>query len=99
MPGNRLWYLVSYDIGDPLRLRRTHKLLKGYGATIQFSVFRCRLSVRQLERLRWELERVLAPEDGLMIVRLCAGCVAHLVVRNPRTTWDFDEEPRFQIVS
>ncbi len=98
MSGSRLWHLVSYDVRDPIRLRRTHKLLKGYGVSLQLSVFRCRLSPRQLERLRWELEKVLAPEDGLLILGMCETCMKRVVIRNSRTDWDAKEEPRFQIV-
>jgi CRISPR-associated protein Cas2 len=99
MSGSRVWYLVCYDIRDPLRLRRIHKLLKGYGVGLQLSVFRCRLNPRQLERLRWELEKLLAPEDGLLIVGMCATCIGRVVVRNPRVDWDLKEESKFQIVS
>ena len=98
MAEGRLWYLVSYDIREPVRLRRTHKLLKGYGESLQCSIFRCRLNNRQMERLRWELEKVLAPEDSLMIAGLCACCISRVVVRNPRAEWPV-EAPRFRIVS
>lgn len=98
MAEGRFWYLVSYDVREPGRLRQTHKLLKGYGASLQYSIFRCRLNNRQLERLRWELEKVLAPEDGLMIAGMCAACVAKVVVRNPRVEWKVEESPRFRIV-
>lgn len=98
MGETRLWYLVCYDVRDPGRLRRTHKLLKGYGASLQYSIFRCRLSIRQLERLRWELEKELAPEDGVMIAGLCAGCLMRVVLRNPRVEWATEEVPRFQVI-
>ena len=62
MAEGRSWYLVCYDIRDAKRWRCCFKLLKGYGESLQYSVFRCRLTRRQLERLHWELERELAPE-------------------------------------
>ncbi|MDR1568783.1 MAG: CRISPR-associated endonuclease Cas2, partial [Streptococcaceae bacterium] len=37
------YYLVSYDISDDTRLRKVHKLLKGYGTRWQRSVFFCKL--------------------------------------------------------
>lgn len=76
------WYLVCYDIRDPKRWRKSFKLLKGYGESIQFSIFRCRLNRRQMEKLRWELERILAEEDRLTLVALCDSCVDRMVVRN-----------------
>lgn len=98
MAESHLWYLVSYDVREPGRLRQTYKLLKGYGASLQYSIFRCRLNRRQMERLRWELEKVLAPEDGLMIAGVCTVCVAKIVVRNPRVAWSVEESPRFRII-
>jgi len=64
------WYLISYDIRDPKRLSQTARHLEGYGARVQYSLFRCRLTVRQLERLQWELTPILAPEDDLLIIGL-----------------------------
>lgn len=94
----RLWYLICYDVREPRRLRQTYKLLKGYGSSLQYSIFRCRLNHRQLERLRWELEKLLDAEDGLMIVGLCTECIARVVLRNPRREWVLTGEPRFHVV-
>jgi CRISPR-associated protein Cas2 len=61
--------------------------MKGYGDHVQYSIFRCRLTERQLERLRWELSRILEREDSLLVVRLCARCSANLTWRNPPEAW------------
>lgn len=45
------WYLVSYDIRDQVRWRRAYKTLKGTGERIQYSLFRCRLSMTEMEAL------------------------------------------------
>ena len=52
------WYIVAYDIRDPVRLRRVAKHLKGYGVRLQYSIFRCRLNDRQVARLDWELKKI-----------------------------------------
>jgi CRISPR-associated protein Cas2 len=62
MGEDRAWYLVCYDIRDPKRWRRVFKLLKGYGYRLQYSIFRCRLTKRQSEQLRWELATLLDRE-------------------------------------
>jgi CRISPR-associated protein Cas2 len=98
MSESRLWYLVCYDVREPRRLRKAYQLLKGHGTSLQYSIFRCRLNGRQLERLRWELERVLEPEDSLMIAGMCAACMARLVLRNPRVDWAPEEESRFRVL-
>jgi CRISPR-associated protein Cas2 len=48
----RRCYLVCYDIREPRRLRRVHKLLKGYGEPWQYSVFYCVLA--DIDRVRLE---------------------------------------------
>lgn len=69
------WYLVSYDVRDPKRLRKAAKKLEGHGERMQFSVFRVWLTSREMQRLRWELTEILASEDDVMFVPLCTDCV------------------------
>ncbi len=94
------WWLVSYDVHDPARLRRCAKHMEGYGERVQYSVFRCWMTKREMERLRWELTERLDPEDEVMLIPLCASCVAGIVgihgaERPPEWT---TEPPRFDIV-
>jgi len=93
----RSWYLLSYDVRDEKRLRRVARKLAGFGTRIQYSVFRCRLSERDLERLRWELAKVMTGEDDLLIVGLCDRCVSKIRVRNPDAEWP-DKDEAFQIL-
>jgi len=75
------WYLVGYDVRDPERLRRVSTLLNGYGERVQYSVFRCRLSDVQKERMLWELARLMWPEDSLVVVPLCRGCYGRIEIK------------------
>jgi CRISPR-associated protein Cas2 len=59
----------GYDIRDPKRWRKAYKLLKGYGGTVQYSIFRCQLSQRDREKLRWELEKILDPTETATLSR------------------------------
>ena len=62
-------YIVTYDISDPKRLRRTYKLMLGWGEHLQFSVFQCELTDRELVELRSELARVIHhTEDQVLFV-------------------------------
>lgn len=85
------WYLICYDIRDPKRWRKAYKLLKGYGESLQLSIVRCRLSMRERERLRWELEQILASEDSLLIVGLCGRCVQRVVACNRPEVWEAED--------
>jgi CRISPR-associated protein Cas2 len=83
----RSWYLVAYDVREDGRLRRTARLLEGYGERVQYSVFRCHLSLREEERLRWDLTRLLEKEDEWLIVPLCESCIKRLRSRDTRAAW------------
>jgi CRISPR-associated protein Cas2 len=64
-------FLVCYDVTDPKRLRKAYQLMKGFGDPLQYSVFRCELSPRQLQALREKLWALLnLAEDRVMIADL-----------------------------
>lgn len=52
-------YLVTYDIRDPKRLRRVHRLMKAYGEPWQLSVFYCVLKSIERARLENELRELI----------------------------------------
>lgn len=64
----RKCYLVCYDIRDPKRLRRVHKLLRGYGEAWQFSVFFCVLKDIDRVRLQTNLEEQLNKKEDQAII-------------------------------
>lgn len=86
---DRHWHLITYDIHDPKRLRRIAKMLESYGSRVQYSVFRCRLDKPSLEKLRWELAKVLDIADNLLVIPLCDGCAAkvHDHSTGDQTSW------------
>lgn len=91
MAEQKNWYLVCYDIRCPKRWRKAYKLLEGYGSRLQYSIFRCWLSQRTREKLRWELEEVLTTEDDLLLIRLSHQCVKGLGVYNRPSAWSVEE--------
>jgi len=92
MAESKNYYLICYDIRDPKRWRKAHKLLKGYGEAIQYSIFRVRLNQRDREQLRWKLEQVLAEEDSLLIAGLCNRCVERIEACNRPEAWEVDHD-------
>ncbi len=67
----RRCYLVCYDIRDPKRLRRVHRVLRGYGEACQYSVFFCALKDIDRVRLQTNLEEQMnQKEDQVMILDL-----------------------------
>ena len=70
---------IAYDIRDPKRWRKVHRIMKGYGGRLQLSVFECLLSEKQLEELREKLDPVFDHAvDRLMIACLCERCSGHV---------------------
>ena len=97
MAVDKRWRLVCYDIREPARWRKVYRIIRGAGTHVQYSVFRCRLDDRELEKLRWELSRVMAAEDALLVVDLCPRCAGKVISRNHVHGWD--EVPQtFQII-
>lgn len=87
MAESKNYYMICYDIRDPKRWRKAFQLLKGYGERLQYSIFRCRLTQRDREKLRWELEKILTPEDSLLIAGLCDRCVERIQSCNRPEAW------------
>lgn len=64
-------YLVAYDIRDDRRLRSIAGCVEGYGTRIQYSVFVCDLSDREMILLRGDVEALMKKsEDSVMVVDL-----------------------------
>ena len=64
-------FLVSYDVCEAKRLRKTYKKLCGFGNALQYSVFRCELSPLQLHTFKEQLWEILnLDEDRVMLVDL-----------------------------
>jgi CRISPR-associated protein Cas2 len=87
------WYLFAYDITEPKRWRKVYKKLNGYGYRLQYSIFRCRLTVRDMEKMRWELESLLTNEDRLLIIPLCDGCEKRIHTCNRPESWTQQPKP------
>jgi CRISPR-associated protein Cas2 len=88
------WWLVSYDVRDPKRLRKAAKLVAGTGPRMQFSVYRCWLTPRQMEKLRWELTEFLTPEDDVLFIPLCERCHQGIRITHAETkTIDWPAAP------
>lgn len=70
--GSNAW-LIAYDIADPRRLGRVHRLLKTVAMPIQYSVFLTWLNDRQLAGLVEQLRaRINVREDDVRLYHLPA---------------------------
>ena len=67
----RVSYLVCYDICDDRRLRKVFQTMRAYGDHLQYSVFECQLTGRDLARCRAEMAAIINhKEDQVLFVNL-----------------------------
>ncbi|PPC90168.1 MAG: CRISPR-associated endonuclease Cas2 [Methylobacter sp.] len=67
-------WMVAYDVSDNRRRRLIHKTLSDHGNRVQYSVFECELSRRQLNELRNCLQDYLEEGDSIRWYPLCVWC-------------------------
>lgn len=69
----RRW-MIAYDISDDRHRRLIHSLLKDHGQRVQYSVFECELSKKQLQDLRARLCEYMEDGDSILWYPLCRWC-------------------------
>lgn len=68
---SRTLYLVCYDVGDPVRLRRVGRFVRAWRVAGQKSVHECWLTPAELREISTKLEAMLDPEaDRAHILQL-----------------------------
>lgn len=80
--------LVTYDIENDRRRTKIHKVLKGYGTAVQYSVFECFISENDFETLRYRLQQLLDPnhlDDSIRYYFLCRSCVEKVEIDGNRS--------------
>ena len=81
-------YLIAYDISEPRRLRRVIKVMEAYGERLQYSVFLCDLSGRELVAWQHDITKVIARDED-SVIRIDLGpldaSAAITVIGTPRT--------------
>ena len=68
-------YLIAYDIANPRRLGRVHRILKKQGLPVQYSVFTVVMKRLRLLYLLARLEQqIIEAEDDIRCYRLPVNC-------------------------
>ncbi len=63
--------MVCYDIRDEKRLRKVFRIMKGFGSSLQYSIFKCSLTPIKYQQLLSRIDEVIEKsEDRVMIVDL-----------------------------
>ena len=87
-------YLLAYDIADPKRLSRVHRVLKKQGSPVQYSVFTVVMKRKVLLRLLAEIDDLIHPlKDDVRCYRLPNNGEVSLLGRQffPEDVWLFSD--------
>ena len=58
-----MFVVVSYDIPEDKRRTKVMKLLRNYGAHVQYSVFECELKPTAYDTLHEQLKKLVSPKQ------------------------------------
>lgn len=73
--------LITYDITNPKRLRKTHDFLKDFGLNTQKSVFECDIDQEGLKIIRtYCKENLDLSRDSVRIYKICARCINKVMI-------------------
>ena len=68
-----VYYIISYDICDPKRLRKVHRVVKEYAMALQYSVFIAPFSQTLLNEMTDRLKTIICTsQDDIRIYPLSA---------------------------
>lgn len=91
----KIFIVVAYDITDDRRRARLHKRLKSFGTPVQYSVFECILSPKNLEKMKKMVRREIKEDEDLVrYYLLCEACRRRILAINGTVT----QEERTMVV-
>jgi CRISPR-associated protein Cas2 len=64
-------YVISYDVADPKRLAKVFKKMRGFGDSVQLSVFQCDLSRQELILVKSALLRLINEREDKVVIVDC----------------------------
>ncbi|MDX9924860.1 MAG: CRISPR-associated endonuclease Cas2 [Ignavibacteriaceae bacterium] len=68
-------YIISYDISSDRIRSKAAKVLEQYGIRIQYSMFECSLTKKELVELKQKLEKLINHKDSsIYFFPLCDSC-------------------------
>ncbi len=75
-------YVISYDIEKDKVRNKIAKTLENYGKRVQYSVFECRITQKQYDKLYSELAKLMRDEEegNIRFYNICANCDAKTAI-------------------
>ncbi len=74
-------YVISYDITSNKLRNKIAKTLEGYGRRVQYSVFECKITLKQYEILYKKLLELMkdVTEGNIRIYKICMNCEQNII--------------------
>jgi len=70
--------VVTYDISKDKVRNRVFRILEGYGAWKQYSIFELEVTDVQRVQMEEKIRGVIGPHDRVRIYELCVRCVGKI---------------------
>lgn len=86
----KLW-MIAYDISDHKIRRAVSNHLQDHGVRVQYSVFECRLTKKQVLNLRHTLSQLIEATDTIRWYPLCRWCEAEIQWQGTGKTVETDD--------
>ena len=67
-------YLISYDIANPKRLQKIHRLISRQALRLQYSVYHIQCNKIQLNRLIQDIENRIHPKEDDVRIYPISSC-------------------------
>jgi CRISPR-associated protein Cas2 len=78
MSEKQFWVIV-YDISVDKRRTKLHNALLDFGTPVQYSVFECWLTPKELKRMKTRVNKIIRPQkDHVRYYYLCAACAGRV---------------------
>ena len=75
MKAKKIFCVVAYDIENDRQRTKIAKLLEKFGTRINYSVFECLFTEKQLENTQVKIEKqVQSKKDSVVFYRICVEC-------------------------
>lgn len=85
MRARKLFYVVAYDIEDDKKRNKVSKMLEKYGTRINYSVFECMFTEKQLATLQDKVGRLIyRGGDTVVYYPCCVNCYTKIVYQPDR---------------
>ena len=87
MKAKKIFCVVAYDIESDRLRSKISKILEKFGVRINYSVFECLFTQRQLEDTQERIEKqITSAKDSVIFYRICVDCYTKTVHYPQRKT-------------